>query len=57
MQREDEDEDEGERARYAESVTSLIDLVGRTALELSGKQGGKQEAEESACRLEVVRGA
>jgi hypothetical protein len=51
MQREDT------RVRYAESVTSLVDFVGRTAQELSGKQEGKPEAEESARRLEVVTGA
>jgi hypothetical protein len=51
MQREDA------RVRYAESVTSLIDFVGRTAQELSCKQEGKPEAEESARRLEVVTGA
>ena len=51
MQREDA------RVRYAESVTSLMDFVGRTAQELSGKQEGKPGAEESARRLEVVTGA
>jgi predicted PurR-regulated permease PerM len=54
VQREREDE----RVRYAESVASLINLVGRTAYEQSNsEEEGKPEIEESARQLEVVERA
>jgi hypothetical protein len=50
-------EHEDEPVRYAESVTSLIDLVGRTAYELSSRQKEKPAVQASAHRLGAVAGA